>query len=103
MPYLNNLMWLIALCAIGLGVWLIVRHRRRRFVIDIDGGKVIRAKGDVSDRYIQDVERMCDFWSIDAGRIIGTRRAKGRLRITVSRGISQQNRQAFQNAWDHPV
>ena len=84
-------------------LWRHINSPRLHTSAIVDGGKVIRAKGDVSDRYIQDVERMCDFWSIDAGRIIGTRRAKGRLRITVSRGISQQNRQAFQNAWDHPV
>lgn len=103
MPDLDNLLWFLAICAAGLGVWLSLNRRRTRFTITISRGRVARTRGQAPDGYVRDVERMCEFWSIADGHIRGVRRSGKRVRIAVGGGIPQQHRQAFQNAWDNPV
>ena len=79
-----------------------VTRPRRAFVIVIRDGKIASVSGSVPRRFLEDVERVCAFWGIRDGKLLGIRN-RGRLRLAVRDGIDPKHAQTFQNAWDNPI
>jgi len=92
----------ILICCVVGALWFAARWLSTTFVLHVAGGKVVKRRGVCSDLFIKDVERICAFWSVDAGRIEGVRTGTG-MRIEVGGGVPKQHRQAFQNAWNYPI
>jgi Protein of unknown function (DUF3634) len=91
---------LVLLVVAGLLVWL--TRPRRVFVISIREGRVAGVSGPVPRRFIGDVERVCAFWGIREGKVIGIRRGRS-IQLTVAGGIDAKHAQAFRNAWENPI
>jgi Protein of unknown function (DUF3634) len=91
---------LVLMVFVGLLIWL--TRARRVFVIVIREGRVLTVSGTVPQRFIGDVERVCGFWGIRQGKVIGIQRGRS-IQLTVAGGIETKHAQAFRNAWENPI
>ena len=95
--------WIAVLFVLAVALCLHwVTRPRRQFVIVIRDGRVASVSGSAPQRFVEDVERVCAFWGIRNGKLVGVKH-RGRVRLAVAGGIEAKHAQTFQNAWENPI
>ena len=97
------MVYLPVILCLAVVVLFFVWERRTRyaFIIRVKQGQATLVRGKVDAVFVTDVQRICQLWNIADGEIRGVRRGAN-VYIKVRGGIPQSQRQAFQNAWNHP-